>query len=209
MSRSVTEAASRPAVEAFFRRPALQVAPELLGSVVSHGPVSLRLTEVEAYCGLDDPASHAYRGETPRTKVMFGPPGYVYVYFVYGVHWAMNLVCEHDGVAAACLLRGAEVIEGEDVARQRRGESTPSARLARGPGNLAAALGVTGTDSGRALWDGTLSWSPAPEPSAYEQGPRVGVAAAADRNWRFWIPGNPTVSAYRAHKRRHRGTRGR
>lgn len=196
--------ATRARCQSFFARPALDVAPGLLGSHLSRDGVTLRVTEVEAYAGLDDPASHAYRGVTPRTQVMFGPPGHVYVYFVYGVHWAMNLVCGTDGVAAACLLRAGEVVAGEDDVRTRRGETVAFRQLARGPGNFTAALGVTGEDSGSSLWNATLTWAPPEEPVQHQTGPRVGVAAAGDRPWRYWIPGEPSVSAYRAHKRRRR-----
>ena len=111
--------------------PATDVAPLLLGATIWHGPVAVRLTEVEAYTGLDDPASHAFRGPTPRARVMFGPPSHVYVYLSYGMHRCVNLVCSPDGVASAVLLRGGRVIAGEDDARLRRG-GVPENRLACG-----------------------------------------------------------------------------
>lgn len=199
--------AGRRTCEEFFGRPATEVAPELLGSIVSCGGVSVRLTEVEAYAGLADPASHAFRGATARTAVMFGPPGHVYVYFVYGVHWAVNLVCERDGTAAACLLRGGELVEGEEQARQRRGDSVDRHRLACGPGNLASALGVDGAMSGSSLWEGPITWSGRARGEGARQietGPRVGVAAAAEQPWRFWLAGEPSVSTYRRHVPRRR-----
>ena len=113
--------------------PATDVAPLLLGATIWHGPVAVRLTEVEAYTGLDDPASHAFRGPTPRARVMFGPPSHVYVYLSYGMHRCVNLVCSPDGVASAVLLRGGRVIAGEEDARLRRG-GVPENRLACGPG---------------------------------------------------------------------------
>ncbi|MGH3494061.1 MAG: DNA-3-methyladenine glycosylase [Sciscionella sp.] len=189
---------------AFFGRPAPEVAPELLGSFVSAGAVTIRVTEVEAYTGITDPASHAYRGPTPRTEVMFGPPGHIYVYFVYGAHWAMNLVCGAAGTAAACLLRAGEVVAGEEVARERRGEKPARHALARGPGNLARAMGIVGATSGTELWAGPVRWCPRAEPVEACHGPRVGVNSAAEVAWRFWIPGERSVSAYRKHTPRLR-----
>lgn len=197
----MTSPASAATVEAFFTRPAELVAPDLLGSSISHGPVVIALTEVEAYLGTADPASHAYRGPTPRNEVMFGPPGRVYVYFIYGMYWAVNLVCGPDGAASAVLLRAGRVTLGEDEARTRRGD-VPHHQLARGPGNLAAALGVTGALTGTDLWSGPLRWTPrAGDVLAHATGPRVGVTAGADTPWRRWLPGDPTVSAYRRSKR--------
>src|SRR5262245_61969856 len=123
-------------VAAFFGRPVDQVALELLGSTVTSAGVTVRLTEVEAYHGVDDPASHAFRGPRPGNEVMFGPPARVYVYFIYGMHWAVNLVCGIDGHASAVLLRAGEVVDGVDRATERRGGVRPR-QLARGPGNLA------------------------------------------------------------------------
>ncbi len=127
----------------------------LLGCHVTAGPVVLRLTEVEAYAGLADPASHAYRGRTPRNAVMFGPAGYLYVYFTYGMHWCMNVVCGPEGTPTAVLLRAGEVIDGVDVARQRRGLSVPARDLARGPARLTMALGVDKAAHGSYLLDGS------------------------------------------------------
>ena len=126
----------------------LEVAPDLLGATVRHlspaGPVAVRLTEVEAYAGEADPGSHAFRGRTPRTAVMFGPPGRVYVYFTYGMHWCMNLVCGPEGEASAVLLRAGEVVEGADLAAARRTTAKSPRELARGPARLTVALGVDG-----------------------------------------------------------------
>jgi DNA-3-methyladenine glycosylase len=195
-------APARREIEEFFGRPVAEVAPDLLGSRISCGGVTVELTEVEAYAGLGDPASHSYRGPTPRNEVMFGPPGRVYVYFIYGVHWAVNLVCQPDGHAGAVLLRAGRVVDGHDLAAERRGD-VPDRKLARGPGNMAAALGAAGPMTGSTLWDGPIRWAPHDHetPVAFEVGPRVGVSKAADIDLRFWIPGDPTVSAYRRSKR--------
>ena len=179
--------------------PVLVAAPRLLGCTLSDGEVVVRLTEVEAYAGERDPGSHAYRGRTPRTAVMFGPPGHAYVYFTYGMHWCINVVCGPAGEASAVLLRGGEVVTGRDIATARR-RGAAARDLARGPARLAQALGITGALNGVSLLDdGPLrltSGEPVPAASI-GRGPRVGVAAGATRPWRFWIAGEPTVSAYR------------
>ena len=190
----------------FFDAPSIDVAPALLGAVVEHetpeGLVSVRLTEVEAYHGEVDPASHAYRGQTQRNAVMFGDPGFVYVYFTYGMHYCMNLVCERAGTASAVLLRAGEVIEGIELARKRR-NGAAARDLARGPARLTMTLGIGRDDNGRDACDpsSSLRVRPGSMPPAaiVRQGPRVGVAAAADTPWRFWLDGEPTVSSYRPH----------
>jgi DNA-3-methyladenine glycosylase len=198
----------------FFARLSVPVAPDLLGCVLEHqteaGLVAVELTEVEAYAGASDPASHSYRGKTARNAVMFGPPGHAYVYFTYGMHFCVNVVCAGNGSASAVLLRAGRVIEGEELARARRtrGTATISFRdLARGPARLCQAL-----DIDRSL-DGTdvcvpesplrMRWPEASTTarSVYRKvlsGPRVGVSQAAEVPWRFWIEGDPTVSPYRA-----------
>jgi DNA-3-methyladenine glycosylase (3mg) len=209
-----TSELSEPLPRDFFMRPALEVARDLLGRVVCSRGVSVRLTEVEAYAGLDDPASHAYRGPTTRTAVMFGPPGHLYVYFVYGMHWCANLVCGNDGQAAAVLMRAGEVVDGLDAARTRRPAARSDRELARGPARLASALAFTGADSGTDLFDekGRPGWlrvfpgTPVPEESVCA-GPRVGVVGAAEWPWRLWIAGDPTVSRYQ--RAAERGRRGR
>ncbi len=187
-------------LEAFFARPALEVAADLLGSRIRCAGVIVELTEVEAYAGESDPASHAFRGPTARNSVMFGPPGRVYVYFSYGMHNCMNLVCEPAGTAAAVLLRAGRVVAGCDEARARRGP-LPEPALARGPGNLTRALGVTLAWTGTTLWDGPVRWQPASERPVSQSGPRVGVSAGADEPWRLWVGGEATVSTYRRHPR--------
>jgi DNA-3-methyladenine glycosylase len=248
----------------FFAGSSLEVAPRLLGCVLEHetgeGLVAVMLTEVEAYDGAADPASHAYRGRTARNAVMFGEPGHAYVYFTYGMHFCVNLVCRPEGTASAVLLRAGRVIEGIPLAAGRRaagrngagrvagrrgqpsdpgsgglggpdglegsggpgqpvgasaaGVARPAVEreLARGPARLCQALGI---DRGQ---DGADACAPAsplrirqaaktdsgqPRP-AVSRGPRVGISAAADRPWRFWLTGDPTVSAYRPYARRAR-----
>jgi DNA-3-methyladenine glycosylase len=185
--------------------PGPQAAPHLLGwrltASSAQGAVSVALTEVEAYDGGDDPASHAFRGQTPRNAVMFGEAGRLYVYFTYGMHWCANVVCGPPGTASAVLLRAGRVVEGEALARVRRGPRVPSARLARGPATLTQALGVTGVDNGADLLTASrLRLSPPPEGDLrpdVSSGPRVGVRGAPDVAWRFWVTGDATVSAYR------------
>ncbi|SDT38429.1 DNA-3-methyladenine glycosylase [Friedmanniella luteola] len=178
--------------------PVDRVAPTLLGGLLRHGEVVVRLTEVEAYGGASDPASHAFRGRTARTAVMFGPPGRLYVYFSYGMHWAVNIVCGPDGAASGLLLRAGEVVEGLDVARSRRGRASDR-DLARGPGRLTQALGITADHQGTSvLGDGPVTLTPDPQPAArVSRGPRVGVSAEADRPWRFWLTDDRYVSAYK------------
>ena len=264
----------------------------MLGCVLAHatadGLVAVELTEVEAYSGATDPASHAYRGMTRRNAVMFGPPGHAYVYFTYGMHFCVNIVCQPAGTASAVLLRAGRVVAGEPLARRRRAarraagpgdvtaagardgiaagprnvtvadarddtvadalELTPARDLARGPARLCQALAVTRAQNGAdfcdpasplrllpghratsvdgtawngiavddAAWngiagdnaagddtDGDGARRAAAEP-AISTGPRVGVTAAAEVAWRFWLTGDPTVSAYRLHKKRAR-----
>ncbi len=145
----------------------------------------------------DDPASHAYRGETPRSSVMFGPAGHLYVYFTYGMHHCCNVVCGESGRASAVLLRAGEVVDGIETARQRR----PGARddeLARGPALLCRALDIDLTHNRVGLTGGEVTLTPAAErPGSVQTGPRVGVRSGSERPWRFWLEGEPTVSAYR------------
>ncbi|WP_367324182.1 DNA-3-methyladenine glycosylase [Streptomyces sp. HUAS ZL42] len=205
-----------PLPRRFFDRPVLDVAPDLLGRILVRttpdGPIALRLTEVEAYDGPNDPGSHAYRGRTPRNDVMFGPPGHVYVYFTYGMWHCMNLVCGPDGTASAVLLRAGEIVEGAELARKRRLSARNDKELAKGPARLATALGVD-----RAL-DGTdacatgdtplriLTGTPVPSDQV-RNGPRTGVAGDGGVHpWRFWTANDPTVSPYRAHVPRRRSS---
>lgn len=184
--------------------PAEEVAPKLLGAILTHetpeGTVSITITETEAYSGSADPASHAYRGRTPRNAVMFGPAGHLYVYRSHGLHWCANIVTGADGIATAVLIRAGRVIEGEELARERRGGKVESPRLARGPGNFCQALGITAEHNGTDLLTGaSVALSEGePVPAAHIRvGPRVGVSKAHDWQHRFYLAGDPTVSAYR------------
>jgi DNA-3-methyladenine glycosylase len=187
---------------------ATAVAPDdaaraLLDWRISANGVTVRLTEVEAYAGVgEDPASHAHRGRTPRNEVMFGPPGGLYVYFTYGMHWCLNVVVGPPGDASAVLLRAGEVVEGLDLARDRRG-AVKDRELARGPARLAAALGLDRAANGANLLDPKSQVRLEPpttkRKAAIEAGPRVGVSSEKDRPWRFWLAGEPTISVYRAH----------
>lgn len=187
--------------ESSLSRAAQEVAPELLGWRLTHhspdGTVTVRLTEVEAYAGRDDPASHAFTGPTPRTAVMFGPAGHLYVYFSYGMHWCANVVVGPDGVAAAVLLRAGRVVEGVELARARRGPLVADRSLARGPACLTQALGISREHDGvPVIGDGPLLLKYDDPPVAVSAGPRVGVSRAADVQWRFWATGDPSVSTY-------------
>jgi DNA-3-methyladenine glycosylase len=232
-----------PVRRSLLAGPVLDVAPKLLGMVLrsttEEGTVAVRLTEVEAYDGPNDPGSHAYRGQTPRNAVMFGPPGFLYVYFTYGMHFCMNISAGPDGQPSAVLLRAGEIVEGLALARARRLPTTasgtfnqsasttngaaaagvrsggvlpgpvarrangnPDRDLARGPARMCVALGIGRDDNGADLLSTSSHVQLLPGPGFDGEpatGPRVGLREAADRPWRFWIPGDPTVSPYRPH----------
>ena len=194
---------------------ARQVAPLLLGAVLTHegsgGPVSVRITEVEAYLGPHDslhpdPGSHTFRGATARNAPMFGPAGHLYVYFTYGMHHCANIVCGPDGVASAVLLRAGEVVAGQELALSRRPTSKSPKDLASGPARLATSLGITTADSGRDALQAPFRLElPDLHAADVSTGPRVGVSGAGgthDYPWRFWLSGDPTVSRYKAAKAR-------
>lgn len=166
--------------------PVLQAARGILGrrlvSDAGGGRTAVVLTEVEAYDGANDPASHAHRGRTPRNASMFEGAGTLYVYRSYGIHWCMNVVCGPEGVASAVLLRGGVPLEGIELMAERRGREQ---RLTVGPGNLAQALGVTGALDGSSVIDGTIRVEGDPMPGRIEASPRIGISRAADRPWRF------------------------
>lgn len=178
-------------------------ARSLLGrSLIAHG-VTLRITEVEAYGGREDPASHAFT-RTPRSEVMYGPPWRLYVYRSYGIHHCANVVTGPTEIGAAVLLRAGQVIDGLELARSRRGAAVSDHQLARGPGNLAQALAITLDDLGTdllapgAVTPGAVTLGPeVRHRQRIEAGPRVGVSKAADVPWRFWLADERSVSAYR------------
>ncbi|CRZ13998.1 DNA-3-methyladenine glycosylase [Mycolicibacterium neworleansense] len=181
----------------------LLAARRLLGAELTGRGVSAVVVEVEAYGGpadgpWPDAASHSFRGAGGRNLVMFGPPGHLYTYRSHGIHVCANVVCGFDGVAGAVLLRAASVSAGADLAARRRGPAILPSALARGPGNLCSALGITMEDNGIDMFDGDSPVRLALRdevPSV--EGPRVGVSKAADRRWRFWLAGSAEVSAYR------------
>jgi DNA-3-methyladenine glycosylase len=216
----------------FFGRPVLTVAPALLGCILAHqteaGLVAAQIVEVEAYRGESDPASHAFRGKTARNAVMFGEPGHAYVYFTYGMHFCVNLVCQQPGEPAAVLLRAARVLEGAGLAATRRGVgwrpggargaaggsrdpaggrgAAAERDLARGPARLCQALGIDRAQNGADVCDqaGALRVLAPPgfrglPDAAISTGPRVGVRLGAEDPWRFWVAGDPAVSVYRPH----------
>ncbi len=206
---------------AFFARDVLTVAPDLLGCTISHGQVTVRITETEAYAGyLQDPGSHAFRGETPRTAPMFGAPGFTYVYFTYGMHWCLCLVTGRVGLAQAVLVRAGEVVGGPEVAASRR-VGAPPRDWCRGPARLTRTLGLTGAHTGldfcapasASADGGTVDLvvrdpREAVDPGSIRTGPRVGVSGPGGDPtaypWRFFLSDEPTVSVYRAGKPRIR-----
>ena len=180
------------------------VALFLLNKVLVRGERVGRIVEVEAYHGANDAASHAYRGRTPRTAVMFGPPGFLYVYFTYGMHWCANVVCGPDGEAAAVLVRALAPTAGLEAMRSARAAARHDRDLCSGPAKLCQAFGITGSDNGtdllapatgrrrpgalRLLDDGT------PPPRRPGRGTRIGIKEATEHRWRFWVPGDPNLS---------------
>ena len=201
-----------PEAVSLLSRDSLEVAPALLGAVIAvacpEGSVAIRLTEVEAYRGEEDPGSHAFRGLTARNASMFEVGGCIYVYFTYGMHHCLNIVTGPAGISRAVLLRGGEVVDGTELARERRPAARTDRDLARGPARLCSALGLDRSDDG-ALLGGPGSrisltlprLQRAPDPARIRSGPRTGVAGPGGDGsscpWRFWLHGEPTVSPYR------------
>jgi DNA-3-methyladenine glycosylase len=182
----------------FFRRRVLEVAPELLNAVIVHGERRGRIVEVEAYDGANDPASHAYRGETARNRTMFGPAGHLYVYFTYGMHWCANVVCGDEGEGCAVLLRALAPLAGLDAMRRVRERARRDVDLCSGPAKLCQALGIDrrhdGTDlcapsaALRLCADGT------PAPARPGRSRRIGISVATERPWRFFVAGDAHLS---------------
>jgi DNA-3-methyladenine glycosylase len=195
---------ARTLPRAFYARPTLRVAEELLGKVLVHrtrsGTAAGKIIEVEAYIGEDDPACHAASGPTPRNAPLYGRPGHAYVYLNYGLHYLVNAVTESESHPAAVLIRALEPLEGVALMRRRRGTpgALPVHRICRGPGNLTRALGISHVENrldltasrlrieDRGLAVGVIAW-----------GPRIGIRVGVDRRWRGWIAGHPGVSGPR------------
>jgi len=181
---------NRPAAallrRSFYARPTVEVARDLLGKIIRHGPSSARIVETEAYLGTDDPAAHSARGVTPRTKVIFGPPGHAYVYLVYGMHYCLNIVAEPKGVAGCVLIRAVEPID------HSAGITQPS----NGPGKLTRAMGITLQHYGADLTRGPITLHQPRDQAPFEIAisPRIGISEAADLPLRFFIRGNRFVS---------------
>ncbi len=198
----------QPDERAFYLLPTLEVAQRLIGCILSHeteeGVTSGRIVEMEAYLQ-GDPASHAYRGETPRNRSMFGPPGHAYVYLSYGVHYCFNVVTAPEGIAEAVLIRAIEPLEGMELMLRRRGISAPleavperqRLRAASGPGNLTAALGLSKAQDGQDLTTGPLTIRSRPAgdlDAAILATPRIGITQGAEHPWRLLLPGSRSVS---------------
>jgi DNA-3-methyladenine glycosylase len=179
----------------FYRRDPRVVAPELLGKVLRHGPLEARIVEVEAYCGSEDPGSHTFRGPTRRNATMFGPPGRLYVYFTYGMHWCMNAVCGDDGEGVAVLLRAAVPTKGVAMMRERRPAARSDRDLCRGPARLCQAFAVDGGFDGADLVTAdrgvTLLDDGTPPPADPAVSRRIGLTAGADLPWRWYVAGDP------------------
>lgn len=189
-----------PLPHAFYDRASVEVARDLLGKTLwrrtEAGLAAGIIVETEAYDGANDPASHAWRGQTPRNAVMFGPAGHAYVYFTYGMHYGMNTVTGPVGQASGVLLRAIQPIVGLDLMRERRGDHIPDRDLARGPGRLCQALGITTADKGTDL-TGDMLWISetldAPD-LLITTTPRIGITRATDRLWRFVVCDNQYIS---------------
>ena len=194
---------ARTLPRSYYGRGARELAPQLLNKLLVHHTadgtrLAARIVEVEAYLGSDDAGSHAFRGMTPRTEVMFGPPGHLYVYFTYGMHWCANVVATKDGDAAAVLLRAAAPVAGLDVMRARRVKSRRDRDLLAGPARLCQAFAITGADNGVDLVRGPIrivddGVQPPPTPGIST---RIGLAAGRgdEHPWRFTVPGDPNLS---------------
>ena len=186
------------ATVAFYERDVHDVARHLLGARISHSGVTIRVTEVEAYAGRGDPGSHGFRGPTPRTRVLFGPPGGLYVYFTYGMHWCANAVCGRPGQGVAVLLRAVEPMLGIDAMRAARGQPPRDRDIGSGPARLAQAFGITGAMDGADLVTGDQGLrivdDGVPPPAEPVAGPRIGISKATEHPWRWHVPGNAHVS---------------
>jgi len=181
----------------FYNRKAIEVARELLGKVLVHGRTAGIIVETEAYLGGDDLAAHSSRGITDRTRVIFGPPGHAYVYFIYGMYECLNIVAEPEGKAGCVLIRAAEPLAGIDLMKKRRPKAHSVPKLASGPGRLTLAFAITRTENAADVTRGPLTIRERKQPPAFDIQitPRIGIRHCADWPLRFLIAGNPSVSA--------------
>jgi DNA-3-methyladenine glycosylase len=187
---------SRILARSFYNRDTVQVARELLGKILVHGRTAGMIVETEAYLGGDDLASHSARGITNRTRVIFGPPGHAYVYFIYGMHECLNFVVGPEGTGGAVLIRATEPLAGVALMQRRRPGARSAAKLASGPGNLTRSFGITRAQNGADVTHGTLvvrRWRREPE-FQIQVTPRIGIRQCADWPLRFVVAGNPCVS---------------
>ncbi|MBW3580091.1 MAG: DNA-3-methyladenine glycosylase [Actinobacteria bacterium] len=182
----------------FYRRDPRHVAPDLLHKVLVAGPCRGLIVETEAYCGSEDPASHAYRGPTRRNATMFGPPGHLYVYFTYGMHWCANAVCGSEGEGVAVLIRALRPLAGLEEMWARRPAAQRERELCAGPARLCQALGIDGAHDGDDLITGaggvTIVDDALAVPAAVVRSTRVGISAATEEPWRWYVDGEPCVS---------------
>jgi DNA-3-methyladenine glycosylase len=180
----------------FYERPTIEVARSLLGKILVHGSVAGRIVETEAYLGLQDQAAHAFRGVTPRTRVIFGPPGHAYVYLVYGMYECLNIVAEPEGTAGCVLIRALEPLAGIEVMRRRRPKARSLEELASGPGKLTLALGITRRQNGADVTLGSLTVRTQQEQPSFDVTitQRIGILHCRDWPLRFLISGNRSVS---------------
>ena len=195
----VSRRRQRRVPQSFYRRDPRVVAPELLNKIlVAADGRSGRIVEVEAYCGAEDPAAHTYRGKTARNATMFGPPGHLYVYFTYGMHWCANAVCADEGVGAGVLLRALEPLSGLDAMRAARPAARRDRGLCSGPARLTQALGSGGAHDGIARYTGRAPFAivddGTPPPTDLVGTPRIGISRAVEHPWRWFVPGNANVS---------------
>lgn len=180
----------------FYDRPTIEVGRELLGKILVHGRTAGMIVETEAYLGGDDLASHSARGITNRTRVIFGPPGHAYVYFIYGMHECLNIVAEAEGKPGCVLIRAAEPLVGIEIMKKRRPAARSVEKLASGPGNLTRVFGITRAENGADLTRGALvvrRWAEEPK-FKIQVTPRIGIRQCAEWPLRFTVAGNPAVS---------------
>jgi len=192
---------ARPLDREFYRRDPRVVAPALLNKVMAAGGgVAGRIVEVEAYCGGEDPGSHAYRGRTPRNATMFGRPGLLYVYFTYGMHWCANAVCGDEGEGLAVLVRALAPVDGIDVMRARRARAHRDRDLCSGPAKLCQALAIDRVHDGADLVSGDRGVVIVDDGTAPPRPPgtssRIGLSAGVEHPWRWYVPGDPNVSRH-------------